>query len=97
MNRQSISAITLTCAAFISILVFLLAILGAGWRGITWFLLVAGALSMVGAFAPVVYAIVSMEIGYYTRDAISGGAQRQVARESHSLKALLHMRRLGHR
>ncbi len=97
MSRQNIYAMMFTGAALVTVLAFLATILGVGWMGATWVLLGIIAFLVISFIAPVVYALVSMEMGYYTKDGISERMRKRAGQESHSLKALLHMRKLGHR
>lgn len=92
MSRRNIYVLTLTCATLIALFVCLLGILHVVWPGIAWIILGILAAVVLGVITPVLYALVSMEMGYYTEDELSRRMRKQTRHDSHSLKALLHMR-----
>ncbi len=92
MSRRNIYELVATCVVLVLLFLSLLRILHIGWPGVAWASVAVLAAIGIGFMAPVVYALVSMEMGYYTEAEISRRISRQARSGSHSLRALLHMR-----
>lgn len=76
---------------------FIVLLISRNWPTAQWAVLAIAAIVLAAVLANVLYAFVSLELGYYAEDEKARRARKQFGHGPHRLRHLLHPGMLRHR